>query len=212
MHDFISLVAPYFKAFTVTGVKECEPSEKAVSGQSEAVTFYERSADYWKNFSMSKCVVGLDLQLCQQAGWAAVLPSTQSWLSSSLLFLAQLVKLVRNEMLTTWRGRPTPWAQLSIMMCPPPFSSNQLLTEMKVMINMLNKHQVTRTTSNQPVLSMTWSGPVLTLCLVLQHHDGAAVWERERRGRLFIRGLQRGEHLRFLNQEATIVTPPHTHI
>lgn len=68
MHDFISLVAPYFKAFTVTGVKECEPSEKAVSGQSEAVTFYERSADYWKNFSMSKCVVGLDLQLCQQAG------------------------------------------------------------------------------------------------------------------------------------------------
>lgn len=41
---------------------------------------------------------------------------------------------------------------------------------------------------------------------LFQHHDGAAVREGEGRGRLFIRGLQRGEHLWFLSQEAMTVT------
>lgn len=48
-------------------------------------------------------------------------------------------------------------------------------------------------------------GPLLTLCVLFQHHNGPAVREGEGRGRLSIRGLQRGEHLWFLKESA--VTP-----
>lgn len=43
----------------------------------------------------------------------------------------------------------------------------------------------------------SWLAPVLPL---FQHHHGAAVREREGRGRLFIRGVQRREHLWILKK------------
>lgn len=36
---------------------------------------------------------------------------------------------------------------------------------------------------------------------MFQHHDGAAVRQREGRGRIFIRGLQRREHVRRLEPD-----------
>lgn len=48
---------------------------------------------------------------------------------------------------------------------------------------------------------------------MFQHHDGAAVREGEGRGRIFIRGLQRREHLRVSRRDQDAVTATgHDHI